>query len=350
MNIKIGKYIVGKNHPCFIVAEMSGNHNQSLSRAIKIIKAAKRAGANAIKLQTYSADTITLKCKKKDFTISKSSPWKKSKFMWNLYNNASTPWTWHKKLFSEAKKNNLEIFSSPFDESAVDLLEKLNCVAYKIASPEINHFPLLKRVAKTKKPVILSTGLSDFKDLRVTVNFLKKNGTKKIIILKCITSYPAKIGELNLKTIQDISQKFKCISGFSDHTKGFIAPLTAAILGASVIEKHFTLNDNKKTVDSFFSFKEKDFSEMVKNIRASERSIGETNYDISKDSKKSYTARRSIYFSRKIKKGEKITIDNIKVVRPAFSLSPKHYYKILGMRTKRNFNIGDRINLKDLHK
>ena len=350
MNIKIGKYIIGKDHPCFIVAEMSGNHNKSLTRAIKIIKAAKRAGANAIKLQTYKADTITLKCKKKDFAIGKSSPWAKSKLMWNLYNNASTPWKWHKKLFHEARKNKLEIFSSPFDESAVDFLENLNCPAYKIASPEINHFPLLKKVAKTKKPVILSTGLSGLKDLKIAVTFLRNNGAKKIIILKCLTSYPSRIEELNLKTIQDIERRFKCISGFSDHTIGSIASLTAVTLGASLIEKHFTLNDNKKTVDSFFSLKEKDFLKMTQNIRRSEKSIGKVNYDISNESKKSYNLRRSIYFSKKIKKGEKITKKNIKIVRPSFSLSPKHYYKIIGMKVRKNFSIGDRIHFKDLLK
>ena len=179
MTLKINKINIGRKHPPFIIAEMSGNHNQSLNIALKIVRAAAKVGVHAIKLQTYKADTITLKCKKKDFAIGKSSPWKKSKLMWNLYNNASTPWKWHKKLFHEARKNKLEIFSSPFDESAVDFLENLNCPAYKIASPEINHFPLLKKVAKTKKPVILSTGLSGLKDLKIAVTFLRNNGAKK---------------------------------------------------------------------------------------------------------------------------------------------------------------------------
>ena len=206
MKIKIGRTYLGDGFPCFVVAEMSGNHGGKISRALKIIHSAKKAGANAIKLQTYTADSITLKSNRKDFIIPKDSPWFKKKNLWNLYKFAHTPIGWHKQLFQEAKKIKLEIFSSPIDESAVDFLEKLNCPAYKIASAEINHIPLLEKVAKTKKPIILSTGLSTYKDIKLAIKTIRSFGNNKIIVLKCTTVYPSELKEQNLLTIPDIKK------------------------------------------------------------------------------------------------------------------------------------------------
>jgi len=341
---KIGKKFIGLNDPCFIVAEISANHNGKISNAIKIIKHASKIGVNAIKLQTYTADTITLNSYKKDFLISKKSPWQKEKNFWNLYKKGYTPWEWHKKLFKEAKKNNLEIFSSPFDEKAVDFLEKLGCVAYKIASPEINHIPLLAKVGKTGKPVILSTGLSRLSDIKLAISTLKKNGSKNIILLKCTTNYPAKINEINLATLCDYKKRFNVISGFSDHTKGKIAALTSVALGAKVLEKHFSLK-GKKSLDDFFSMNHIQFKEMVEEIREVEKAIGNINYNISQGSKTHFKGRRSIYVSENIKKGELITKKNIKIVRPNYGLHPKYFNKILGKKVKKNLTAGSRFKL-----
>ena len=251
-NFKIGKKFVGKNHPCLIVAELSGNHGGSFSRVKKLITQAKNSGADLVKLQTYKPDSITLNSNKKDFKIIKNTPWKKNKNLWTLYNKSFTPWSWHKAIFKFGKKIGIDIFSSPFDEEAVEMLEKLNCPAYKIASAEINHIPLIEKIAKTKKPVILSIGLGSLTDIKLALKILRKYKSKKIIILQCVSSYPSPLNEQNLKIIPLIKKKFRVISGLSDHTLGTTTAMASAALGASVIEKHFNLDDNKKTVDSFF--------------------------------------------------------------------------------------------------
>ena len=343
MKIKIGKSIIGDKKNCFIVAEMSGNHNGDIKRAIEIVRAAKKSGADAIKIQTYTADTITIKSNKKDFLLNKGSPWKKYKNLWNLYNHAHTPLSWHKRIFKEAKKLNMEYFSSPFDESSVDFLETLGVSAYKVASPEINHIPLLKKIAKTKKPVIISSGLSNLKDLDLAISTLRKSGSNKIVLLKCNSSYPSPIEESNIITISDIPKRFNVLSGLSDHTHGYSVAIASVALGASIIEKHFTLNDSKKTVDSFFSLKENNFKKFVKSIRLVEKSLGKINYDISKSAKKNINSRRSIYVFKHIKKGEKISKNNIKIVRPGYSLEPKYYYSIIGKRVKKELHKGDRL-------
>jgi len=348
VKIKIGQIYLGHNLPCFVVAEMSGNHNGKISRALKIIHSAKKAGANAVKLQTYTADSITLKSNRKDFIISRDSPWFKKKNLWNLYKFAHTPIEWHKRLFQEAKKMKIEIFSSPFDESAVDFLEKLNCPAYKIASPEINHIPLLEKVAKTKKPVILSTGLSTYKDIKLAIKTIRSFGNNKIVVLKCTTAYPSELKEQNLLTIPDMKKKFKVLVGFSDHTKGKIASISTVALGANIIEKHFNLDDKTKTVDSFFSVGEKFFGDMVQDIRDIEKSLGKVSYEISKKSKKSLKAKRSIYVTKDILKGNKIDKKNIKVIRPGYGLPPIYFKKILGRRVNNNLKRGDRMLLKNI--
>jgi len=346
MKFKIGKTLVGEKSPSFIVAELSGNHNGKFQRIKKMIFEAKKAGANAIKLQTYTPDTITIKSNKNDFRIIKNSPWKKKINLWNLYNSAFTPWVWHKKIFHLARKLRLEVFSSPFDESAVELLENLNCSAYKIASAEINHVPLLEKVAKTKKPVILSIGLANLTDIKFAIKVLKKNGCSKIAVLQCVSAYPAPIKEQNLRTIEDIKQKFNVVSGLSDHTKGTNSAIASVVLGGSIIEKHFNLDDKKKTVDSFFSLGVKNFRKMVEEIRETEIALGKVNYNVSYSSKKNINSRRSIYISNKIIRGEKISKNNVRVVRPSFGLHPKFYKKILGKKVNITLDKGDRFKLK----
>ena len=348
MNFKIGKKKIGKNCKTFLVAELSRNHNQSVDRAKRLIKSAKLAGADAVKLQTYTADTITLKSNKKDFRIKGNSPWKRYKNFWKLYNKASTPLQWHKELFEYAKKIKIEIFTSPFDESAVDYLEKLKCPAYKIASPEINHIPLLEKVARTKKPIILSNGLADLSDLRLAIKVLRKNGCKKIAILQCVSSYPAPLEDQNLNTIINIQKQFKVISGLSDHTENNISAISSVALGGSIIEKHFNIDDKIKTVDAFFSTNFKTFKNLVNNVRETEKALGKVSYKISKSSFKHLVGRRYIYVSNKIKVGEKISLKNVKVVRPAYGLHPKYLKKILGKISKKNLSPGSRFKLSYL--
>lgn len=341
--INIGRFKLGPTHPTFITAEMSGNHNGSVERAIQIVRGAKRAGANAIKLQTYKADTITLKSEREDFIIPNGSPWGNFKTLWELYDHAYTPWEWHKEIFFEARKIGLEVFSSPFDQSAVDFLEELEVSAYKIASPEITDIPLLERVAATKKPVIISTGLSELQDIELALSTLIDAGSKEIIVLKCTTSYPAPITDSNLYTIPDIANRFDVLSGLSDHTIGSIAPVVAVALGASFIEKHFTLDD-KKTIDSFFSLNETDFASLVKDIRLAEQSLGKVSYEIPESALDGLRGRRSLYVVKAIKAGELITKDNVKSIRPSFGLHPKYFKQVIGRPVNSNLNPGDRLS------
>ena len=339
MNIKFGKTLIGHNKKSFVIAEMSGNHNSSLNEAMKIIFAAKKCGASAIKLQTYTADTITIKSNKKDFLIPKDSPWRDKKNLWTLYNYAHTPWAWHKKLFNYANKIGIEIFSSPFDESAVDFLESLNCKAYKIASSEINHIPLLERVAKTKKPIFLSTGLASYKDIDLAIKTLRRKKVKKIILLICKSNYPAKIEEYNLKLIKSFKKKYNIIIGLSDHTLGNSLAISSLSLGARVFEKHFKLNNQRESVDSFFSQNENDFKKYILEIRQVESAL---NYS-KKNDLNGYKKMRSIYVSEKIFKNEKITNKNVKISRPGLSLHPKYLNRIIGLKVNRNLNSGDRL-------
>ena len=348
MKFKVGNKNIGKNCPALIVAELSGNHGGNFSRVKKLIYAAKKSGADMIKLQTYTADTITLRSNKKDFQINKKTPWKKNKNLWDLYEKAHTPWKWHKKIFQLCKKINIQVFSSPFDETAVDLLEELKCPAYKIASAEINHIPLLIKVAKTKKPIIISIGLAHTHEIKLALNIIRKYKNNKIVLLKCVSAYPSPVKEQNLKSIEALQLKFKTLVGLSDHTVGIASSIAAVTLGASVIEKHFNLNDKKKTVDSFFSLNDSNFKIMVDNIREAELSIGKKTFEISKSSKKNLNSKRSIYVSKNIKKGEKITNFNIRIIRPSFGLHPRYFNSIIGKKVNKNLFSGDRMQLKHL--
>ena len=331
-----------------IIAEMSGNHNGSLKKALDIVREASKAGADAIKRQTDTAETSTLNSKSRDFIIhDKKSLWKKER-LHNLYKKAHTPWSWHKKIYDLAKKLNLVCFSSPFDETAVDFLEKLNTPFYKIASFEITHLPLIKKVALTKKPMIISTGLASKKEIKEAIKIAKKNGCPQIILLKCTSAYPADIADTNILTIKDLKKSFKCEVGFSDHTLGIGAPLAAISHGAKIIEKHFTISKRDKGVDSAFSMDVKELSLLVTEAKRAYLSLGKVNYKLSSSEKKSKIFRRSIYAKRNIKKGEIFTSYNIKVVRPSYGLSPKYYFKLLGKRSKRQIKKATRILYNDL--
>ena len=336
---RIKNRIISNNHQPFIIAELSGNHNGSLSNALKLVDIAAKCKVDAVKLQTFKADTITMKSNQKEFFIKdKKNIWR-NQSLYKLYDKAHTPWEWHDKIFKRAKKKNIIIFSSPFDETAVDFLENLKVPAYKIASFEINHFPLLQRIAKTKKPVILSTGLASFLDIKNAIKFLKKNGCKNIAILKCTSSYPADPKDLNLKTIIEMKKRFKCEVGFSDHTVDNSSALTAISLGASIIEKHLSLKKNFG-IDGKFSSDFDGMKNLKKDSIKAWQSKGVTLFGPTKSEKRYLKYRRSIYVCKKISKGEKFSRNNIKVIRPALGLHPKYFLSILGKKSKQNLKKG----------
>lgn len=347
MEIQLGKHLVGEGHKTFIIAEMSGNHGGNIETALEIVRAAKEVGADAVKLQTYRPDTITLNSKKKDFLLPKDNPWSDSKNLYSLYEKAFTPWEWHKAIFEEAHRIGLTVFSSPFDCSAVDLLEDLNTPFYKIASPEITDIPLLEYVASKGKPVIISTGVAELEDIQLATKTLKEGGVKDIIILKCTSSYPAPPQSINLRTMVDMASRFNCLVGLSDHTLGTSVPVAAAVLGASVIEKHFILKKTDQSVDGFFSLDREEFKQMVEDVRTAELALGQVSYQLDDEGKKNFWGRRSLYVSKDISAGEKITSEHIKSVRPYFGLHPKFLRDILGKTACRNLEYGDRVQLED---
>ena len=339
--IKIGHKYVTENN-CFIVAEISGNHGGKISNIKKIIDKLDKRNVDAIKLQAYQANTITINCKKRDFRIRKTNTWSKYNYLYDLYKYAETPFYWMEEIFKYCKKKKIIVFASVFDFTSLKILEKINCPAYKIASPEITDIPLIKEVAKTKKPIILSNGLANLKDLFLAIKTIKLQKNNKLIILKCTSNYPSKISELNLKTVIDIKKKFNCLSGFSDHTTDINIPIHAASIGASMIEKHVCLK-NVKTVDSFFSINTEKFNQMAKIIKINKKSNGIVSYQISKASKKNLSGRKSLYIVKDIKKNERFTENNIKAIRPSYGMHPKFYQKIIGKISKKNITEGERM-------
>lgn len=330
----------------YIIAEMSANHGGDISKAIKIIDECKKIGADAVKIQTYEPEDITLNSQNKDFLISNKSPWGKHKNLWSLYSKAQTPMSWQKKLFDHANKIGIDIFSSPFSERAVDLLEKLNCKYYKLASPEINHIPLIEKIAKTNKPILISTGMASEKDIQIAINTYKKYSNKQYVLLKCNSMYPSPMDDINLNSMNYMKKKFKTIIGLSDHTIGDEIPLASVAMGAKVIEKHICLNKKNK-IDGFFSLNIKEFKSMIKKIRNIEAAFGSSKII---NSSKNLSGARSIYFSENLSKGDKITKKNIRVVRPSFGLQPKFYNKILGKIVNKNIKKGDRVKLEYFQK
>jgi pseudaminic acid synthase len=324
-----------KNIP-FFIAEISANHNGSLVQAKKLIKIAKEYGADAVKLQTYTPDTMTIKSNKKDFQITQGL-WKGST-LWDLYKKAQTPFEWHKELFNYAKKLKILCFSTPFDESAVDLLESLNCPFYKIASFEMNHIPLIKRVAETKKPIIISTGMANLKEIDLAYKTAKKNGAKEITLLYCVSNYPSKISDFNFNNIMILKDQYNCKIGFSDHSTDNKVVAAAIAAGAEVIEKHIALEGQKKGFDLSFSLKGREIKEYAQVIKDTSLMMGKKYFFRNRSENHNLQFRRSIYAISDIKKGEKFTKKNIRIIRPGFGLQPFYYDKLIGKKSPYKIN------------
>lgn len=329
----------------FIVAEMSANHGGNKSVAIETIKAAKRAGADAIKLQTYTADTITLDCDKPDFVINENSIWDGRKF-YELYQKAYTPWEWHEELFKVAHDEGLVCFSSPFDKTAVDFLESLNAPMYKIASFEITDIPLIEYAASKMKPMIIATGIAEIEDIQLAVDACRRVGNNDITLLKCTSAYPALVEEANVIMIRDMAERFGVKAGLSDHTIGAMVPVLAAANGAVMIEKHFILNKDVESEDSTFSMDEAEFRDMVQKVRLAEAAMGKVDYSLTEKMKNSRTASRSLYVAEDMKAGDIITEHNVRSVRPGYGLAPKYLPEILGNRVNCDLTKGDRMQLE----
>jgi len=341
--MKINNYQINKNSPVFIIAELSANHNGSIKTAIETIKAAKRAGANCIKFQTYTSNTMTIDSDKEDFII-KGTIWE-GKNLYELYQEAYTPWEWHRELFQVAKEEGLICFSSPFDKTAVDFLETLDVPAYKIASFEITDIPLIEYVASKGKPIIISTGIASIEDIELAIDACKRFGNSNIALLKCTSSYPAPIEEANICMIKDLAKRFNVISGLSDHTIGSTVPIVATALGAKIIEKHFIIDRTIGGPDASFSMNEEEFTKMVKAIREAENAIGKVDYKLTEKQKKGRNFSRSLYVVEDIKKGEIITDKNVRSIRPGFGLHPKFLSKIIRKKFKKNIQKGTRMSL-----
>lgn len=344
--MQIGNFKIDQKSPVFIIAELSANHNGSLDVAIETIKAAKRAGADCIKLQTYTADTITIDSKKDDFRIG-GTIWE-GRYLHDLYKEAYTPWEWHAALFSAAKEEGLICFSSPFDPSSVDLLEGLNTPAYKIASFEITDIPLIELVASKGKPVIISTGIAGEADIELALDACRRMGNNDVALLKCTSSYPAPIEEANLIMVQDFASRYGVVSGLSDHTIGSTAPVVATCFGAKIIEKHFILDRSIGGPDASFSMNEEEFRQMVKAVREAEKAIGVVDYSLTEKQQKGKDFSRSLYVVKDIKKGDLISSENVRSVRPGFGLHPKHFKEVLGKPSNVDIEKGERFNLKYL--
>lgn len=339
--MKIGNFDL-KTDGTYIIAELSANHNGSLQIALDTIKAAKECGANAIKLQTYTADTLTLNSRNEDFMISGGTLWD-GKNLYELYQWAYTPWEWHEELFAYARSIGIDIFSTPFDKSAVDFLEQFNPSAYKVASFEITDYELIKYIASKKKPIIISTGIGTLEEIIDVVNICKNEGNDDIILLKCTSEYPAPLKEANLKTILDMKERFGVEVGFSDHTLGITAPIVAVSYGACVIEKHFIIDKSIGGADCEFSMDKNEFTKLVISIRETEQLIGEVDYSLNEKREKQRRFCRSLYVSKDIKEGEIFTENNIKSVRPGYGLHPKYLNEILGKKANKDYKFGDRL-------
>lgn len=336
----------GAQNKTFIVAEMSANHNGSFQRAKEIVKAAADCGANAIKLQTYTPDTITLNIKNDYFKI-KGTLWDNI-YLHDLYAQAQTPWEWVPHLLQLADDLGLECFSTPFDSTAVDFLEECGVKRYKIASFELIDSMLLKKIARTGKPVILSTGMATLAEIDRAVRTLRENGTKDLTLLKCVSAYPADPGEMNLKCIPHLEKTFDCKSGLSDHTLGSAVSVAAVALGASMIEKHFTLSRSEDGPDAAFSMEPMEFEQMVADIRIVEKALGNISYELSPKQKESIVFRRSLFVTEDIETGGLITPKNIKSVRPAYGLDPDLYERVLGAKARKPLKAGEPLKLEDI--
>lgn len=340
MDIYIDNRPIGPNHPPFIIAEMSGNHNQSLDRALAIVEAAKKAKVHAIKLQTYTADTMTLDIGKKEFVISDPKSLWDGQALYNLYQKAHTPWEWHKKIFDRCKELGLICFSTPFDLTAVDFLEELNVPAYKIASPEVIDLPLIRKVASTSKPMIISTGMAGVSELDEAIRTAREAGCNDIIMLKCTSTYPAIPEDSNILTIPHMRDLFDVQVGISDHTLGVGVPLAAVALGATVIEKHFTLSSTEGGVDAAFSLEPQEFAILVQESEKAWQSLGRVKYGSTRSEKASLKFRRSLYVVQDMTAGELFTEENLRSIRPGYGLHPRYLKAVLGCKVTVNISRG----------
>ena len=325
----------GPNKPPVIIAEMSGNHNQSLSRALKIVRAAAEAGATALKIQTYTADTMTLNLRRGEFLVRDPRSLWKGNTLYDLYQKAHTPWDWHKPIFDLCRKLGMLGFSTPFDDSAVDFLESLNVPCYKIASFENTDLPLIRKVARTGKPMIISTGMATRREIGEAVKSARQGGCKELILMKCTSAYPAPATEAHLQTISDMRKRFACGIGLSDHTLGIGASLASVAMGVVAIERHFTLARKDGGVDSAFSLEPQELAQLVRESRAAWEARGGVRYGPTTRERASLIFRRSVYFCEDLAAGDILTPENVRRIRPGFGLAPKHYPAVLGRRVRR---------------
>ena len=339
---------IGPDYPPYIIAELSANHNGDIERAYKIMEAAKEAGADAIKLQSYTHDTITIDHNSEEFQI-KGGLWD-GQSLYELYKGAHMPWEWHKPLFEKAKELGITIFSSPFDFTAVDLLETLNAPAYKIASFEVIDLPLIARVAKTGKPMIISTGMATQEEIQEAITTAKNNGCEELVVLQCVSGYPAPPEQYNLRTIPDIAKRFNVLSGLSDHTIDNATAVASVALGACLIEKHVTLDRNGGGADDSFSLEPKELTQLCKDAKTAWSSLGQVNYEKTEAEKGNVKFRRSLYVVKDIKAGELFTNENVKSIRPGYGLPPKHLDKIIGKKANSNLTKGTPIKFDFLNK
>ncbi len=332
---------------CFIIAELSANHGGDIKIAKETIRAAKSAGADAIKLQTYTADSITLNARNNFFKIAQNTLWD-GQYLYDLYKEAALPWEWHHELFKVAAEEGILCFSSPFDNNAVDFLEQFNPPYYKIASFEINDIPLIKYTAEKGRPMIISTGMGNETEIEQAVNVCRSVGNNEITLLKCTSSYPAPLDASNLKSLQLLKDRFGVSVGLSDHTEGFIAPVVAVSLGASVIEKHFILDRSIRGADASFSMEPKEFKQMVDQVRLAESSLGQANFNIPKQSEANQKFKRSLFISQDIKKGECFSKLNVKSVRPSDGISPQYFEAVMDRKAKHDLYFGNPLKLSDV--
>lgn len=346
--MKINNTLIGKNQPTYFIAELSANHNQDINIALKLVEEAAKAGANAIKLQTYTADTITLDCKSDLFKIKGTELWDDI-YLYDLYKTAYTPWEWHVQLFNKAKELGMDAFSSPFDITSVDFLEALNVPCYKIASCEITDHILIKKIASTGKPVIISSGMASAGELEEAVSLLRANGTTDICMLKCTAEYPAKPEDANLITIQNMMDTFDVIGGLSDHTLGIEVPIASVCMGASIIEKHFTLSRDSGSPDDAFSLTPIEFKQMIDSIRIVEKTIGKVTYGGVKGEQSMKKFRRSLFFTKDMKNGDIIDDICIRSIRPGYGLHTKYYWDILGKQVTKDIKYGEPVSFNNIN-
>jgi pseudaminic acid synthase len=344
--ININGRKVGEGEPAYIIAEMSANHAGSLERALEMIHVAKEAGADCVKIQTYTPDTMTIDCHNKYFNIEKGT-WE-GENLYSLYQKAYTPWEWQDRLMDEAKKAGIDFLSTPFDNTSVDFLEKLGMEFYKIASFELVDIPFLEYVASKNKPIIMSTGMASLEEINEAVEAIYATGNRQLALMKCSSAYPAKSEEMNLITIADMKRRFDIPIGLSDHSMGAFSAATATALGANIIEKHFCISRTIKNPDSSFSMEPDEFKDMVNQVREVEKALGKVAYGVSKQEETNACFRRSLFVVEDIAAGEEITPQNIKSIRPAYGLKPKHYREVLGKHAVRDLKRGTPLSFEDL--